>query len=83
MHSHDWLVADAARALARRFGVPWLVTVHATEYGRHQGWVDKHPQSHIHAVEKRMVRDADRVITCSALHARATSPTCSACRRGA
>jgi len=41
------------------------VTVHATEYGRHQGWVDKHPQSHIHAVEQRMVRGADRVITCS------------------
>ena len=66
VHSHDWLVADAARALARRFRVPWLVTVHATEYGRHQGWVDKHPQSHIHGVERRMVRAADRVITCSA-----------------
>ena len=36
------------------------MTVHATEYGRHQGWVDKHPQSHIHAVEKRMVRAAVR-----------------------
>jgi glycogen(starch) synthase len=66
VHSHDWLVADAARALAARFGVPWLVTVHATEYGRHQGWVDKHPQSHIHGVERRMVRAADHVITCSA-----------------
>jgi glycogen(starch) synthase len=66
VHSHDWLVAAAARSLARQFAVPWLVTVHATEYGRHQGWVDKHPQSHIHAVERRMVRDADRVITCSA-----------------
>ena len=65
VHSHDWLVADAARKLARGFGVPWLVTVHATEYGRHQGWVDKHPQSHIHGVERRMVRGADRVITCS------------------
>ena len=65
VHSHDWLVADAARRLARRFGVPWLVTVHATEYGRHQGWVDKHPQSHIHRVERRMVRDADGVIACS------------------
>ena len=66
VHSHDWLVAAAARKLARRWKVPWVVTVHATEYGRHQGWVDKHPQSHIHAVEKRMVRAADRVITCSA-----------------
>ena len=65
VHSHDWLVAGAARALARGADVPWLVTVHATEYGRHQGWVDKHPQSHIHAVEKRMVRDADHVISCS------------------
>ena len=65
VHSHDWLVAGAARELARDAGVPWLVTVHATEYGRHQGWVDKHPQRHIHAVERRMVRDADRVITCS------------------
>jgi glycogen synthase len=65
VHSHDWLVAGAARRLARSAGVPWLVTVHATEYGRHQGWVDKHPQSHIHAAERRMVRDADHVITCS------------------
>ncbi|MEA2310529.1 MAG: glycogen synthase [Solirubrobacteraceae bacterium] len=65
VHSHDWLVARAARGLARQAGVPWLVTVHATEYGRHQGWVDKHPQAHIHGVEKRMVRDADHVITCS------------------
>jgi glycogen(starch) synthase len=40
--------------------------VHATEHGRHQGWVDRHPQRHIHGVERRMVRQADRVITCSA-----------------
>jgi glycogen(starch) synthase len=65
LHSHDWLVADAAERLARRMGVPWVVTVHATEHGRHQGWVDKHPQSYIHGVEHRMVHRADRVIACS------------------
>ncbi|HEV2813636.1 MAG TPA: glycosyltransferase family 4 protein [Solirubrobacteraceae bacterium] len=65
LHSHDWLVATAAQRLAARMRVPWVVTVHATEHGRHQGWVDKHPQSHIHAVEKRMVHRADRVIACS------------------
>jgi glycogen(starch) synthase len=65
IHSHDWLVARAADRLARVFGVPWLTTVHATEFGRHQGWVHNHPQSHIHAVEREMVRGADRVITCS------------------
>jgi glycogen synthase len=65
VHSHDWLVAGAAEPLARGAGIPWLTTVHATEYGRHQGWVQNHPQSHIHAVERAMVRRADRVITCS------------------
>jgi glycogen(starch) synthase len=45
--------------------VPYVTTVHATEHGRHQGWVDKPPQSHIHAVERWMVRCADAVITCS------------------
>jgi glycogen(starch) synthase len=65
VHSHDWLVAPAAEQLKERFGTPWLVTVHATEHGRHQGWVRKHPQSYIHRIEREMVRRADRVITCS------------------
>jgi glycogen synthase len=65
VHSHDWLVAGAAERLAREAGAPWVVTVHATEYGRHQGWVQNHPQSHIHAAEREMVRRADQVIACS------------------
>ncbi len=65
VHSHDWLVAGAAESLARQISRPWLVTVHATEYGRHQGWVQKHPQSHIHAAERAMVRRADAIVTCS------------------
>ena len=65
VHSHDWLVARAGRHLARRSGCPWIVTVHATEHGRHQGWVKDHPQSYIHGVERWMTRTADRVITCS------------------
>jgi glycogen(starch) synthase len=65
VHSHDWLVAGAAERASREIDRPWLVTVHATEYGRHQGWVQNHPQSHIHAAERAMVRRADHVITCS------------------
>jgi glycogen(starch) synthase len=65
VHSHDWLVAGAAERASREIDQPWLVTVHATEYGRHQGWVQNHPQSHIHAAERAMVRRADHVITCS------------------
>ena len=66
VHGHDWLVAVAGDHLANRFRCPLAVTIHATEYGRHQGWVDKHPQSHIHGVERWMANRADRVITCSA-----------------
>jgi glycogen(starch) synthase len=65
VHSHDWLVAGAAEMVARSHELPWLTTVHATEFGRHQGWVQNHPQSHIHGVERDMVRRADQVITCS------------------
>jgi glycogen synthase len=66
VHGHDWLVAVAGDHLAKRFRCPLVVTVHATEYGRHQGWVNDHPQSHIHGVEKWMANRAERVITCSA-----------------
>lgn len=65
VHSHDWLVADAAKRVADVNGLPWLVTVHATEYGRHQGYVGKHPQSYIHQAERAMARGADHLITCS------------------
>jgi glycogen(starch) synthase len=65
VHGHDWLVGQAAVALADRLRVPYVTTIHATEHGRHQGWVDKPPQSHIHALERRMARRADQVIVCS------------------
>ena len=65
VHGHDWLVAMAADRLARDPDLPLVMTVHATEHGRHQGWVDKHPQTYIHAAERWITRRADRVITCS------------------
>jgi glycogen(starch) synthase len=65
VHGHDWLVAPAAQALASRLGVPYVTTIHATEHGRHQGSVQRHPQSSIHGLETWMARRADRVIVCS------------------
>ena len=66
VHGHDWLVASASEHLAKRFRCQLVVTIHATEYGRHQGWVEQHPQSHIHGVEHWMAARAEKVITCSA-----------------
>ena len=71
VHGHDWLVAGAGDHLAKRFRCPFVVTIHATEYGRHQGWVDKHPQSYIHGVERWMANRADRRDHLLGLHARA------------
>jgi len=65
VHGHDWLVEHASASLAERLGVPYVTTIHATEHGRHQGWVHDPPQSHIHRVERRMARRADAVIVCS------------------
>jgi glycogen synthase len=65
IHGHDWLVAKASAALAQRVDIPYITTIHATEHGRHQGWVAKQPQAHIHAVERWMARCADAVIVCS------------------
>jgi glycogen(starch) synthase len=65
VHGHDWLVAGAAAGLAERLRCRYLTTIHATEYGRHQGWVDKHPQAYIHGIETWMAGRAERIITCS------------------
>ena len=65
VHGHDWLVANACDHLAKRFGAPLVTTIHATEHGRHQGWVDKHPQTYIHGVERWITNRSERVIACS------------------
>ncbi|MDX6653507.1 MAG: glycogen synthase, partial [Solirubrobacterales bacterium] len=66
VHGHDWLVANACDHLARRMSAPLVTTIHATEYGRHQGWVNDHPQSYIHGVERWITNRSQRVIACSA-----------------
>jgi glycogen(starch) synthase len=67
VHGHDWLVANACDHLARRFDTPLVTTIHATEHGRHQGWVEDHPQSYIHGVERWIANRSDRVIGCSCM----------------
>ena len=65
VHAHDWLTAHAASALREAWGVPWIHTVHATEAGRHQGWLPGPLSRSIHSIEGWSVTSADRVIVCS------------------
>jgi glycogen synthase len=65
VHAHDWLVAHAATTLKHHLGVPLVATVHATEAGRHQGWLPGPMNKSIHSVEWWLTYEARRVVTCS------------------
>ncbi len=66
VHAHDWLVAHPAIALAEYFDVPLVSTIHATEAGRHSGWVSGRVNKQVHSVEWWLTNDSDALITCSA-----------------
>ncbi len=66
VHAHDWVVAHTAAALRRQSIGPVVATVHATEAGRHQGWLPAPLNQSIHSVESWFANEAHRVITCSA-----------------
>jgi glycogen(starch) synthase len=65
VHGHDWMVAHAAANLRQAFTVPVVATVHATEAGRHQGWLPGELSRSIHTTEWWFTYEARRVITCS------------------
>jgi glycogen synthase len=65
VHGHDWLVTHAAATLKHYLGVPLVATVHATEAGRHQGWLPGPMNKAIHSVEWWLTYEARRVLTCS------------------
>ncbi|KDE12506.1 glycosyltransferase family 4 protein [Rhodococcus aetherivorans] len=66
VHAHDWLVAHPAVALAEFFDVPLVSTLHASEAGRHSGWLSGRVNRQVHSVEWWLANESDRLITCSA-----------------
>lgn len=65
IHAHDWLVTHTAVTLKEHLGLPLVATIHATEAGRHQGWLPGEMNRCIHTVEWWLVREACRVLVCS------------------
>ncbi|WP_229399958.1 glycosyltransferase family 4 protein [Micromonospora okii] len=65
IHAHDWLVAHTAITLAEHLDLPLVTTVHATEAGRHQGWLPEEMNRTIHGVEHWLAGGSTRVIACS------------------
>jgi glycogen synthase len=65
VHAHDWLVAHAAIGVAELLDVPLVATLHATEAGRHAGWLSSVLSQQVHSVEWWLAQRADALITCS------------------
>lgn len=65
VHAHDWLVTHPAIALAEAARVPLVGTIHATEAGRHSGWLSHPLNQQIHSVEWWLANRVDALITCS------------------
>ena len=64
IHAHDWLVSDTAIALKHTFKIPLVTTIHATEYGRHNG-IYTSGQQYINGKENILAHNSWRVIVCS------------------
>lgn len=65
IHAHDWLVTHTAVTLKEHLDLPLVATIHATEAGRHQGWLPGEMNRCIHSVEWWLAREACRVLVCS------------------
>lgn len=65
IHAHDWVAAEQASIVARTWRVPKIVTIHATESGRHNGWLTTTLSRVVHAREQEMATSASAVIVCS------------------
>ncbi|MGK5741624.1 glycosyltransferase family 4 protein [Micromonospora sp. URMC 103] len=65
IHAHDWLVAHTAITLREHLDIPLVTTIHATEAGRHQGWLPEEMNRTIHGVEHWLSNSSTRVIVCS------------------
>ena len=65
IHAHDWLVAWSADTLKALWGMPLVATIHATERGRHGGYVPQGMPAAINAVEWWLTYQAQQVIACS------------------
>jgi glycogen synthase len=65
IHIHEWQTGHAGLVLKHRWKTPLVATVHATERGRHQGYVPSHTSVQIDQMEWQICYESWRVIVCS------------------
>ena len=62
VHCHDWLTMSAGIAIKEKWGIPFVLTVHSTEYDR-SGWI--YPNQWFIDIEREGMEKADRIIAVS------------------
>ncbi|BFU43667.1 glycosyltransferase family 4 protein [Krasilnikovia sp. MM14-A1004] len=65
VHAHDWLAAHPGVTLREHLDAPLVATIHATESGRHQGWLPAAHNRTIDDLERWLTHEAVRVVVCS------------------
>ena len=65
VHGHDWVGAQQAQLLSGYLNIPQVITIHATEFGRHQGWISSQISHVVHARELKAIQQANQIIVCS------------------
>ena len=82
IHAHDWLVTHTAVTLKEHLDLPLVATIHATEAGRHQGWLPERDEQ-VHPL-RRVVARRTRPAGCSSAPSTCggRSPGCSSCPTG-
>jgi glycosyltransferase involved in cell wall biosynthesis len=62
IHCHDWLTMNAGVEIKEKWGIPFVLTVHSTEYDR-SGWI--YPNQWFIDIEREGMEKADRIIAVS------------------
>lgn len=65
IHTHDWLTGAASITLKHEWKTPLVSTIHATERGRHQGYLPSDTSHQINDMEWRLGYESWRLIVCS------------------
>ncbi|MCF8551535.1 MAG: glycosyltransferase family 4 protein, partial [Candidatus Nanopelagicales bacterium] len=65
IHGHDWIAALQTRSLAAYLNVPHVMTIHATEYGRHNGWLTSALSKIVYSRELHAIQSTPNIIVCS------------------
>lgn len=62
IHCHDWLTMKAGINLKEKYGIPFVLSVHSTEYDR-SGWLN--PNKWFIDIEREGMEKADKIIAVS------------------